>query len=117
MKANASLVVMVSALAAIAGCSTTPEDRRYPFSEGWRRGEVVKVLSGADVSNHKFWKCLRHTTAADRQPRTYAVLSYKAFNRKQQHLVGLSEGMSLRPGEAVWVDVDACEKAVAMRVD
>jgi hypothetical protein len=109
-------VAALAGFALVAGCATpggAPDP--YPFSEGWRKAEVVQVLAGTDVPDPGFWECLRGATPQAIQSGEYVILSYRAFNRQRKRLVALPKTMSLQPRQQVWLDVDACEGAVALR--
>lgn len=109
-------VAALAGFALVAGCATrSGAPDAYPFSEGWRKAEVVQILAGSEVRSPGFWECLRGATPQAIQSGEYVILSYRAFNRQRKRLVPLPGSMSLRAHQQVWLDVDACEGAIAVR--
>lgn len=99
-------------LLSVSGCTTIYEGG-YDFSQGWRRAQVVEITPGSSIRNPDFWKCLRNTSAAERQAQSYVVLSYREFGRKRQHLVPLPRDIALRADERVYLNVGECQGAIA----
>lgn len=103
-------LLTAAGVALLAGCATVYEDQ-FPFSEGWRVAEVVRVAPASLVENPAYWNCLREAPEAARQDRAYVLLSYRGFARKRQTLHPLPHNMSLQPGDHVYVRPGSCGDA------
>lgn len=110
LRLQAFVVLLLTA----AGCASVDEGP-YRFSEGWRDAKVVEVLRGADVKKPRFWRCLRSVPEEERLSRTYVVGKYRGPHHRQEHLVPAAPGQAFRPGDAVHLNVAACENAIVKR--
>jgi len=101
------------ALLLAAGCATPPYEGKYSFSEGWRRGTVLEVVNGARLKDPKSLDCGRNKTAAQIQATEYVVVSYRWSSDRARWTVPQPAGMQFRAGDRVYVNLAACESAVA----
>ena len=106
--------VMTAALGFLNGCASSDEGP-YDFSQGWRKASVLEISSGQDVRNPNFWRCLRQSTPSERLAGRYAVVSYHSIRSSTKHLVPVPNGLVLRPGDEVFVNIDRCDNALARR--
>ena len=114
---NFSLKLATSCVAwvALAGCASQPFDGKYSFSEGWRKGTVLRIEQGASVERPQFWSCLRHEPAAATATRSYVVVEYHQASHHRKHLVAAPADVQLRPGDKVYVNAAECENAIVRR--
>lgn len=104
----------LAALLPLSGCSTVYEGK-FDFSEGWRKGTVVRLLRGDAIENPRLWTCTRKVPEGLLASTDYVLVSYLEMSRKRTHLVPAPSGLPLAPDEQVYVDVDSCEQAIAKR--
>lgn len=107
-------VLTLTALVLLLGCATVYEEK-FPFSAGWRRAEVVSITPGSVIERPEFWSCVRNMPTAQRQDRSFALLSYQGFSRKRHSVVPLPPNMSLQAGDSVYLNLGTCEAAIATR--
>lgn len=106
--------VLVSILAGLLGCATVYEGK-YPYSEGWRKETVDRVVRASAIENPTFSECLRRSSVEDRAKGSYVLLSYAAMGRTRTRLVQQPEGIELMPGELVYFNATECRNAIAKR--
>lgn len=104
-------IVLSGSVLALGGCATSIEGP-YPFSEGWREARVERLLAADDLEKPWFWSCTRGSSAAQRRGHRYAILSYRAFGRRQYRLVEHEAGINLRPQQQVYLQAGSCRSAV-----
>jgi hypothetical protein len=111
--ANSTLFTLPLLLGVLAGCATPPYEGKYSFYDGWRKGQVERVVGGADLANPGFWNCTRKLDAQARSQQIYVIVSYRRTpSRTARHLVALESGESFSPKDAVYVNVGSCEHAL-----
>ena len=114
---NFTLKLATSCVAwmALAGCASEPFEGKYSYSDGWRKGTVLRIEQGTSIERPQFWNCLRREPAAATASRSYAVVEYHQSSHHRKHLVAAPANLELRPGDKVYVNAAECENAIVRR--
>jgi hypothetical protein len=109
------LPTLLGLLPLLSAC-TTMLDGQYDYRDGWRRGTVVAVLSGAAVERPRYWSCLRRVAATERAATGYALILYPVTGRASRtRLVPVMSGVDFKSGDSVLVNLAQCDDAVVRR--
>ncbi len=98
----------------LSACATVYEGK-YQFAQGWREATIVGMLQGAAIENPRFWECTRKVPEAQRAATDYVLLSYRGVQRPGRRIVPVPANLSLSVGERVYLNLAACEQAIAKR--
>lgn len=110
-----SRLLLLAASAVLASGCTTLFEGKYDFREGWRRGEVLRIMDGGAIERPRYWRCSRRATAEELAGGRYAVLAYDEVPyRARRYLVAVPAGMELQAGQHVYVNVYQCDHAIAL---
>lgn len=107
--------LLAISLVALAGCASSLYEGKYEWSEGWRKGEVIKVQTAAEMERPRFYECVRNASPQQLATGTFAVVKYKRMSRTQRRAVPLQPGEKVRVGDAVYVKVDDCTTQLVAR--
>ena len=95
----------------LVGCASTDEGP-FPFSDGWRKARVERIVQGADIEKPSFWRCTRHTTAAERSKEVYALISYRDMHHRRRRMASITDALAVRPGEEVYANISRCSDSI-----
>lgn len=107
-------LLLLGMLPLLSGCSGL-SDARYTFSEEWREGRVVQMVSGPAIPRPAFWQCSRAATPDSPSKARCVLVAYSRFGRARQRLVAAPVDLQLGENQTVYVNLTRCEDAVARR--
>lgn len=105
---NARLLAASTAILALAGCASTSYESRFAWSDGWRKAEVVKVTTAAQMERPGFYTCVRRATPEQLAAGRFAVVEYRQALRAHVYAVPMGPGNKVSVGDAVYVKLGQC---------
>jgi hypothetical protein len=105
--------VGVFALGWLAACAMVYEGK-YNWDEGWRFGRVIRLGTGKALVQTPPEECRQEAASADAARTLYAEVAYQSEGRwLRQLVVPIPEGMALKEGQKVYLNLRSCAIAVA----
>ena len=109
--AGGAAIATLWALVWLAGCATVYQGK-YDWDEGWRVGRVIKFGAAAALGEAAMDDC--RTSPADAAPTAYADVAYQSEGRWPRHrVVPVPEGMAIKAGQTVYLNVHSCAGLVS----
>lgn len=100
---------------ALAGCASAPYEGKYAWSDGWRKAEVVRVQTAAEMERPRFHACVRNASPEQLATARFAVVKYREIPRTQQYAVPLQPDAKVAVGDAVYVKAGDCKTPLVER--
>jgi hypothetical protein len=105
------LLAAAFALLAISGCSTPVYEGRYAWSEGWRTGQVTRIVPAEEFLKTGRIGC-PHLA---RDPADHvAVIKWRQVNRVRWHFARVERGSSIAVGDGVYFTPWKCNQPQTM---
>lgn len=92
---------------ALGGCAAMGQEIK-DFQSGWRTAEVVAVGRADQIVQKGYTDCRRNAERYELQASQYAALTYHLGTRQHWHIVKVSPGAEIAPGDRVRANVEQC---------
>ncbi len=102
MKTGTAWIVVLCAGGLLAGCAGTGAG--YVHRDGWRPGTVTEIGNDREILAR-----LSDTCANAAEAPTYALIRYTGNSHLRWRAFPVPEGMDVRVGDTVSLDVNACK--------
>lgn len=97
----------------LSGCAAFGEKgSRTPFSDGWRRGEVLELGTAQELRRTSYRDCRNEGTPPSPETR-YAYVQYLWNSQPQWIVAPMAVGADFKPGDFVYVKVGDCTATIA----
>lgn len=105
----------LAAVAALAGCASTPVfEGGRAWSEGWREGKVEKIGAAAELGYRQSYDCRYREAGAGRQaPGRFAVVAVRNMGEHRHVVAPVESGKEPAVGAEVLVNWHGCEPPIA----
>jgi hypothetical protein len=109
------ILMAAAALAALAGCATTPVfEGGRAWNEGWRVGEVEKVGNASELGYRQTYDCRYREGGAGRDATgRFAVVGVQHMGRHRHHVAPVEAGKEPAVGAPVLTNWRRCEPPIA----
>lgn len=103
-----SLILLAAFL---SGCAPLLEEIS-DFRQGWRKAEVIQFGRASEITRARFTECLDSASTEQLNTENFAVLAYRVTGGRHTHVVQVMHGVTLRPGDVVFANVDRCSEPI-----
>jgi hypothetical protein len=105
----------LAAVAALAGCASTPVfEGGRAWNEGWREGKVEKVGNALELGYRHTYDCRYRNDGAGRDAQgRFAVVAVQNMGRHRHVVVPVESGKEPAVGSEVLVNWRGCESPIA----
>lgn len=112
---TARVILALAAVAALAGCASTPVfegDRAW--NEGWREGKVEKVGAASELGYRQSYDCRYRNDGAGREAQgRFAVVAVRNMGKHRHVVAPVEAGKEPAVGSEVLINWRACESPIA----
>jgi len=108
-----AIALLIGLTVGSSGCTSLAQDM-YALGAGWRTASLVQIAPAQQIQRRALTDC-RPATAATAGDRRYAVVEYRSAGRLHVHILEMDETSSARVGDAVYINVLACNASFATR--
>lgn len=112
---RARVLAAAAALAAVAGCASTPVfEGGRAWNEGWREGKVEKVGAASELGYRQDYDCRYRDGGAGRDATgRFAVVAVQGMGKHRHVVAPIESGKEPRVGARVLVNWRGCEPPIA----